>query len=879
MPSRCLGLPRRLLSGLSPFEEDDDPSVQARFQGSKLYILLESCCLFVCGGELYRIGLDQHRGTESATSKPTLVQSYVRSGCSINGSTSNKALILTSEYSVLLFDHNAADSSEDFYEIQESFFSESEIGLLADDAPAIMFADFQRGLVMVVCQTRILILTVSEGPGNESCGGEEVGVPAARVEVGLEFPTKDGKKLTVLGSTVIDIVWQFPSSFRNSAMPPEKHELEKAMQFAERSYVPVIEYGAVWGGEVGLTSIVCAGNGSWLQTYSIEYDSTSRLWRPTIFAIQDGQQPPQQWYSESDSVEAKKSHFPELVTQHTSWVSAISRGSRASVYATGDSGGGILVWMIDEKAKLLVKAAYERNFCDSHCVTSICNDDYNNAFWIGDSAGLITYAFFNTTTRKGLEKLRAIKLFPNDCGITFLQWKQKFDTETEARGRLRALSTDTGVALECFLHDSVMTLLSVPVEPAFEPCHRSIVEVCAVLLEYELVVTAGSGDKATIWDLKTHRVVATIFCDDRFFTSICAFDSGFVPSGEARILTGHANGHTHDYVLSFHSPVPEQGATPNKLEGIVDDDDATGAINDAVTGAVPDLKGGAESPTAAIPPRTHAYPSIFPKDGPAENTGGQWSDSMVVKVDHESFTEYLPLPVTQIVVSTLGLFYAFCYAQTYIVVHNWEEKRALAQIQFDQMLVEISCLSSTVDDDEELDEDTFIIVLQGQHNVKLFDALHGQILTSFDAAAGDKGPKVSSSALWDLPLHDGEGGRRILGICASNGPTAFTFGDLTGFTPLNLYSQASPDTVDGLVLGCRTFQPGHSPFACIWSMRSVHWLRVKLDNAVVEVLRVQQYEVPDDKVRILHATALKAEGRTHRLLVVLSDSTVFILTI
>jgi hypothetical protein len=62
-------------------------------------------------------------------------------------------------------------------------------------------------------------------------------------------------------------------------------------------------------------------------------------------------------------------------------------------------------------------------------------------------------------------------------------------------------------------------------------------------------------------------------------------------------------------------------------------------------------------------------------------------------------------------------------------------------------------------------------------------------------------------------------------------------------------------------------------------MRSVHWLRVKLDNAVVEVLRVQQYKVPDDKVRILHATALKAAGRTHRLLVVLSDSTIFILTI
>lgn len=871
---RSLYLPRRLFAGLTAVEEDDDPSFQARFQGSKLYILLESCCLFICGGELYRIGLDQHRSTESTTSKPTLVQSYVRSGCSINGSTSNKALILTSEYSVLLFDYNAADSSQDFYEIQESFFSESEIGQLAEDALAIMFADFHRGLVIVVCQTRILILTVLEEPGNEN-GGKEVGEPAARVEVGLEFPTKDGKKLSVLGSAVIDIVWLFPSSPCTSAMPPEKHELEKAMQFAERSFVPVIEYCAVWGGEVGLTSIVCAGNGSWLQNYPIEYDSTTRLWRPTIFDTQDGQHPPEQWHLESDSAAVKKSHFPELVTLHTSWISAISKGSRATVYATGDTGGGILVWMIDEKAKLFVKAAYERNFCDSHRVTSICNDEYNNAFWIGDSAGFITYAFFNTTSRKGLEKLRAIKLFPNDCGINFLQWKQKLDTETEARGRLRALSTDTGVAVECFLHDSVMTLLSVPVEPAFEPCHRSIVEVCAVLPEFELVVTAGSGDKATIWDLKTHRVVGTIFCDDRFFTSICAFDSGFVPGGAARILTGHANGHTHDYVLSFHNPVPEQAATPNN-----DDDDATGAVIDAATGAVPDLKGGAESSTAALPPKTPADLAIFPKDEPAENTGHgiQWSDSMVVKVEHESLTEYLPLPVTQIVMSTLGLFYAFCYAQTYIVVHNWEEKRALAQIQFDQMLVEISCLSSTVDD-EELEADTFIIVLQGQHNVKLFDALRGQILTSFDAAAGDQSPHVSSSALWDLPLHDGEGGRRILGVCASNGPTAFTFGDLTGFTPLNLFSQTSPDTVDGLVLGCRTFQPGHSPFASIWSMRSVHWLRVKLDNAVVEVLRVQQYKVPDDKVRILHATALRAAGRTHRLLVVLSDSTIFILTI
>ena len=926
---RSLSIPATLLNLLALPEDEEFGEL---YKDISQIILLESCCLFISAGEMYMlpIGTNEEGANRHARSEklhPKLVQSYVINGCGIQGSSSNnKAFILTAEFSILLFDFDTADNSVHFSEIQESFLSEVEIEQLPFNSRTCMFADLTRSVLMVMSQSRILLLTINEQdpdvsqkmvseslttnayvgsgferqpdePRDEDEGRDNFGVSGTNT---FTYQCKDGKILRIIGSSFIHVA--FENSEPMEALSEEKRELEGALRFAAASYSPVIEQAVLWGGE-RFTSVVCSGNGSWLHVFPIEADLETKVWRSV-----------EKRNDYKDSL-LSMGFSTKVISQHSSWITSLSMGSRSAsaICASGDASGGILIWVPDEKTLEFSKALFVRNFCEHHRVTSIQNEYSKYGLWIADSSGLVTLAFFDIANRQTLEKIRAIKIFPTGCGATFLQWKDGNDFEP--RGRLRLLCADTGIAVEVFLHDSISTIISVPAEPAFEPGHRSIVEVCAILPKLELVVTAGCGDKAYIWDLRSLKVVATIVAKDRFFTSICGFDSGYVAEGDARILTGHANGHTHDYVLCSNSNNSSSTQSNSQTNPIV-------VKNDHLLEEPVGFIGGKEAIHRAIEEtlRHHATPigpggtfDDLKQAVEAEETGegggdaeqdtdakGKSGGGNLVKIIYESGTQYIPLPVTKIIMSTLGLYHVFCYAQSCIVVHNWEEKRAIAQIQFDQLLMEISCLSSTEEDEEELVADSMILVLQGQQNVKLFDALRGQILTSFDAGGVAPCEKIATSALWDLPMRgdaDAEESRRILGVCASNGPTAFVFGDLTGFRQLNLSAssgattsfnpshpeeenaKSSVDSVDGLVLGSCAFGLGCSPFASIWTMRSVFWLRVSLENAIVEVLRVQQYKVPDDKVRIILAQSLRMIGRAHRLLVVLSDGTILILSL
>ena len=895
---RLLSLPR-VVANVLPLGDDGGEGHDV-----KRVILLETCCLYISRGEMYMVPLSEAgpakpqaqrqtqakakaKSHEQAQAEPQLVQSYVLDGCGLHGSTSSKALILTAEYSVLLFELDSSDNSAHFSEIHESFLAEEEVEQLAFNfsarAQTEMFADFARGLVVVMSQLRILVMSVQEldseaaealPPQTKASGDKFEGrlgdsSPPPQHSNATTFRTKDGKSLHVRGSRFIEVSLQKP--LKVDDLSEEKIELASALTYAATTFSPIIEHCAVWGGE-GATSIACAGNGSWLQLFAICKDGVSEIWKSLEVAP----------FLDVDDAGFASSCFPEMVRHHSSWITALSKGSRSTICASGDASGGVLVWMPDEKTNRFVKTYFSPNFCNSHRVAALYNDDSNNALWVSDTSGLITLAFFDISSRGSLEKIRAIKVFPSGCGATFLQWKERVDAEQEVRGRLRAACAETGVCIECFLHDSISTIISTPVEPAFEPGHRSLVEVCCVLPEFELVVTAGCGDKASVWDLKSLNLVATIISPDRFFTSLCSFDSGFVSGGFAKIICGHANGHTHEFVISYQKRETEE---------------AQDSIVQHVEVGVGESKSQLVENGSFKIADSRKEPSILlERPSLDENKHSKPNRDQIIKVGHQSSTEYVPLPVTQIVTSTLGLFYAFCYAQSCVVVHNWEDKRALAQIQFDQTFVEISTLKSTSFDDAEMEADSLILVLQGQHNVKLFDALRGQILTSFDLGTNTDS-KVASSALWDIPIPSSpdEGHRRILGLCAANGPSVFAFGELTGVVPLQISAPVLPldaqkgggggggeddgELVDGLVRGCQAFEPGYSPFASVWTLRSVYWFRMMLENAEPEVLRVQQYNVPSDKVRVVLGKSLKMVGRSHRLLVVLSDGTISTLTL
>ena len=917
---RELALPKTVFS-LLPFA--DDPS--ELYRDVSHVVALESSSLFVSNGELYKV--DHARPADT----PKLLQSYVIDGCAFDGQISNRVFILTAEYSVLFCD---LDKDElDFAEIQESFLSESEVASLPSDANTDMFADFNRKILVVATQTRILILTLAEEEEEEEGDGEEKGKSEGECETESERNEdasatssqkhKQRLKMFVRCVSYIDVQLQLPPDGVTTFASRDKsnESLNTVLEFASKTFDPRIEFCSVWGTMTN-ASIVCSGNGNWVELYPIAKSAASsadKVWKPSASV---------EW-------EPKKSFYPATIKEHKSWISALSKGSPSSVCASGDESGGVLVWSAaaggcDDRA--FSKALYAPEICEGFAVTCIHNDEANNGFWIADASGKVQLAFYDVN-RNVLEKIRVIRLVAEGRGATFLQWRGKdrltadaASTADNAKGRLRVLCAPVGVMVECYLHDSISTILSASIEPAYGPGHRSIVEVCAIMPEFDLVVTAGCGDKAWVWNLNSCQLVATLVSKDRFFTSICCFDSGFVRNGNARIVTGHANGHTHDYILRFLSngastidgmSVIESSQTLSLVSGEVKSmslrqplqQSALDSLDSPHSARSESIEASAKlrgiSVTLAEAERALSLASGGDGDG-----GGGGSDKnkasddvvpkKVIKIEHQATTEYIPLPVTSILCSVLGLYYVFCYSQTFIVVHSWEDCRALAQVQFDDMLVEISCLSTAPEaESDDLQNDYLTLVLQGRRNVKIFDALSGQVLSSFAVEVPGGSNIVASSALWDLPVAESPESRRIVGVCASSGPVAILFGDMSESIPIVLEEDKVAATtmplvvsktavasgrsaVDGLVFGCRAFDSGFSPFASIWTLRSVYWIRCDIDSLTthpLRVLKVQQYHVPDDKVRVVFAKSLKMKARAHQCLVALSDGTVVVLNL
>ena len=869
LPARKLSLPEPILNLLSLAEGDE----RGQFSDIGHVVLLETFCLFISNGEMYKVPLGP--GPYAEASAPLLVQSFVLNACPIvaaaaqnHGSVDERAFVLTAEYSLLLCEPSFQDATVlEFSEVAESMLSEQEMELVAGE-PALLFADLDRGLAVVVSQLRVLVLSIR---------------------------LLENGSLRVLGSSSIDINLQaVPFKLNEEG----KESIEMAMQFAAEAYVSVIERATIWGGSDTTAAIACSGNGRWVHLLPLLRDDDEGLWR-----LQEDNE------KGDDKENPRRGEFyPLEVKQHQSWITALSTGPRSSLCASGDATGGLLLWAPQARGRRFDKLAYVTDFCGATCSVSLVSTDISGNVWVADSSGLLVCALYSDPNR-ALERIRTVKVFTGGCDLVSLQWRESSDPD-DSRGRLRTLSA-AGTAVECRFHDSLSVVISTPPEPCYLKGHASAVEVCALLPELELVITAGCGDKAWVWDLSTCRLLTTITSKDRFCTAICTFDSGFVPGGHARILTGHSNGHTHEYVLIYDESnkrvrgekrgegregsvgtfsersLLSVSAPPVRSRSAVSDSlDLIAAVSDSL-----DLD--QDDP---LPPTAPNFASTA-KEAKDAGTGVEGKSSLqmagpICKVDFHSSSAYLPLPVTQIVTSALGFHHVFCYAQSIIVIHSWEDGRALAQIQFDELLVEISCLSSA--EDEDLEDDSFTLVLQGQHNVKLLDAIRGKMLTAFDVGAPDA--SIITSAMWDLPVPASElaGSRRIIGFAATSGPGAFVFGDMSGCIPVPLQpapsataaaaSTASPpsspsDSVGRLVLGCRSFGLGCSPYASIWSLRSVYWLRFSLRDALPEVLRVQEYTVPNDKTRVVLAQAIKTRHLVNRVLVVLSDGTISIYTL
>ena len=609
--------------------------------------------------------------------------------------------------------------------------------------------------------------------------------------------------------------------------------------------------------------VVCRGNGVWLDT-----------WVVSMAAVVDGDDP--LWeLQDADCLDAVR-----VTTPHDVWLTATSRRPRAwsersterplrrkEVYATGDGQGNVCFWSLASAAAgpaFEFKSTRPCTEGDSAVTCILLERDDTSLLWVGDETGLATQ-FCVDIVRRRLEVLR--KVNPGSvCPISELQW---LPSDALLEGRLRVLCLGGGVAFECVVNEAVQSVSSVWPEPPHPPGHRSHVEVCAVVFEYDLVVVAGFGGAAFVYDFAGNRLVCTIPSPDRFFTSIAAAACGSGDDEYIKVIFGHSNGHSHEFRMVATADYDVAARTDNA--GGTDFARAFSAFDVLSLG-----EGESEQPVL--------------------NEGRKVVSSSGFAASFVASTEYCPLPVSDIIMSSLGAYFLVCFARQCIVVHSCASNQALSQLNFDNFLTEVSFVCST--DSPSASEDSLCVALLGPNNIKIFDCIAGAFLTEFELEKFQVNADIASCAVWESSIPDSDGDlRTIKGLYACHGGAIFTFGDeigcklmletramtaqrqrLAGSTaPREQQHESAGMLISDLVVGVAPYSHGHSPLAAVWFMKKVLLLRMNLNTGFPVATKLFEFNVGDTatKSRVIAACALRTAHRatSHRVLVVTSDGT------
>ena len=595
--------------------------------------------------------------------------------------------------------------------------------------------------------------------------------------------------------------------------------------------------------------------------------------------------------------------------------------------------------IIETGYRKLFKFTYNVN----HAITAIVRVEKKHAFWIGDTSGSLTYVSLMPSNAKYQLVTRVSVLNPGSLP-TRVAWlptivdKQDYYNLTnmtvgEANGRLRFMCLEAGMAVEAQVQHC-SCIFNASAGPSFAPSHRSIVEVVAVLLELELLITAGSSHNVQFWNLDTCELELTIVSPDLYITSIGAFDGGYVQGGCARVLLGHANGNVHDYVLSEIEEVLAEGASvsgshADEIRGGGNKQDGEGSIrsgnragqaslmkgvvtnvdildtlmnanDDEEVGSIAAADGGERSRTG-----THSKKDGSQQAGsqePSTKLGHQLDETSADRRDssnnqvlidagrivHAGYSATLtatyshcPLPVTSILYSTLGLYFSFCYALQNIIIHDWEKNAVSLQLELDQVLVSVSTLQSY--EMEDVHEDSLVLALHGVQGIKFLDALNRQFIEPLTLSA--QGKPLQACALWSTQggLDQPADMRQVRGIFVEYGMNAYVVEDdklLKGvyYDAINnprRYSEGDGDSLDNVVMGVVGLSETKAPWVPLWGLRKAIMLRMQN----TKVLKTIEYAISNDKCRFVYISTLKTSHniRANRVIVVTSDGTCVVL--
>jgi hypothetical protein len=918
LTSRALHLPRQVVNA----------SKDGGGAFSKVCILSESFVLVRNNELLYAPASESKCTLESPQTlvvdpKPVVIQSFVLDveTCALL-SHRNVFFALTCEFS-LLIGAKVGPEAFTFNEIVESFYSESEVDQTLLDSPTSMYVTSNPSLIVVGTLRRIVIVSVdidailneieelelrSIAQANSSFSDQDKQL-VMEVEINGDF---------VLGEKLFEIRlddYIFLEEVRTNYQTVDDD--------ISAIYSPQVREVSVWSHDESSFTVVAVGDGNWIRFMPLEKNEDDDIWEDAELV---------------DKVDASQPSPFVWMTDHEAWITAISKAATcATIYATGDHVGTLIIWRPRSTSQKDSMVVYEKDFsitsasgisgASIQSITQAPVKSVVDGLFIGDSSGNVVCVKVDYKNRI-IENVWKMRLFTPESYPTVARWNSFEDRDaggTEKQEDVLIHSHVLGVAYKCRIHNQIAVIFNAAHGNDDVRQHKSFIEVCAVLVELDALVTAGSENSASIWRLSNGEHILTIPLPEYFVTSVAAYDVGYVVGGVARILFGFASGTTINYLVRIESDNQVKIAS---LDGggnevaVLPGSLIIGTGNDDASSLAPDNNGGGLASKGSLADDVTSVDILDEITGEevvgggrdADGVGGEYvnsnsasanmkikqeeqhglvDDAYRLSIEVQNSTSYCPMPVTDIFISSLGLYFAFVFGKQQIVVHEWESHRALHQIQLDDSLVDVSIVTHRGLQD--LDSDVLVLALQAANGVKLLDALSGSIIEEhslrfLDSEHEHAPPKVSR--LWYYTPEADTSSVSLLknidifGVCAGHDGTRFfafkknqalmPLPNLSGdFSTLRTRQGKLTSQLEYLVLGGQGISDYVSPLASIWTTR--HGILMRSHEG--RITRVIDYNIIDDKARVVHTSALKILNRirANRALVVLSDGTVFVL--
>jgi hypothetical protein len=474
--------------------------------------------------------------------KPAVIQSFVLD-CETCERLSRYGVFfaLTCEFSVLAGVKFGAETFT-FNEIVDSFYDEVEIDQALLDSPTTMFMPNYPDLLVITTLRKIVLISIDIDAIIDDV--EQVEVPSVHSSYSdqEQVVDKEISRSCVRGVRVIET-----NADNYIFMDDVRLYHPSISEHIESIHTPVILECSMWSSQVAQTggadintttaqmhyTLVFTGDANWIRFMPVVQGDVDGVWEDLDIQGREGnlfQVSPSTW-----------------ITDHEVWITAVSKAAdTASLYATGDQIGTLSFW----RAKTNTKegySTYEPHFKvrDAASVqggsvvslTQAPHDLVTDGLFVGDSSGAITCIKVDARNRV-IETLWKTRLFTPDSGPTVSRWQYHSSSSSanndndngggDDSSMVMVYSSALGIAYEYVVQKQVVSSFNAAYGNDATRQNKCAVEVCAVLIELDALVTASSLNSASIWRLSNGELITTVELPEYFVTSVAAYDTGYV---------------------------------------------------------------------------------------------------------------------------------------------------------------------------------------------------------------------------------------------------------------------------------------------------------------------------------------------------------------